>query len=1533
MRALLLLFLALLGLPLSVPASAQIVERATRGLVESAVVRLTPSNGLQPGPGLARTADGLTATDAASTFAYRVAVPLDAPEPFLGVAVNWTVEGPASHAVRLRSSEQMWTALHADTHAPDGAQPAFSAYTTAPAETQWVEVEIPISIGSSLQEVELYFASPGASTAASEAHASLSDPTRPAIVSRTGWQCPEGQSSPRWAPQTIEVSHIAVHHTVGGASFSSDYAAYVRYVWDLHANNNGWGDIGYNYLVDPNGVIYEGRAGGSATRDVQGAHAYDQDRGVGANQYSMGVAFIGNHTSLLPTGSAQDAFVDLTAWKVGQKDLDAEGSSFMPSVGTLPVIFGHRDFEANECPGNRLHAELPALRTEVADAVGGGSGVPNLALNTCAVQPRGGVPGDAVAFGCTITNEGSAGAGPSRFGAYFSSDRTLSGGDVLLQDVAIGSLSGSQSVQASDVAFVPNQSPGEYYILLVADHQDDVDESDENDNVESFWFRINSDESRSPDLLVDGCTTTASSIPLDGEFGYACDVRNAGDEEAGDSSLGVYLSTDTVWDDDDERLDSERMDPIAAEATQVAEDQTNDLPSDTSPGSYFLLFVADRLDEVEESNEANNVRSLPFTVTSNGGDELPNLVVQSIDAPPSVQAGGAFTFDFVVAELSDIGIGDFNRLVRTVAFDMEYVLLDGGARISVGARTNATGISWPFDRERGYTGLASMPADLEPGTYEIVVEVDTNNEVDESNEGDNTRSFTVRVEEGDTGADLPNLVVQSVDAPSSAEAGSTLPFDFVVAEVNGAPDFETNVQAVRFDMEYVLVDGNTRTNLGGRENDPGDAWPTSREQDYDGRATLPTDLAPGTYEIVVEVDTEDEVTESDESDNARSFFVEVDERTAQADAFITNYDILSEGTVYAPEDIVTVGFTFCWSDGVGRDASWSAWESLDAQLDATDSALFGETAVPAEALDGGGCLSTTFQGLAAAVRSEPGERYWILVIDADDDADRTNNQAAVSFTVADEEPGPAIEVLTNPVEFGDVLVGESTIVPLLIKNVGDEDLEVSLAMSSGAVAFSVPAFPEGTLPVGGSGAFAVQFDPPGVGTWSEELLLTHSGTNVASPISVSLRGQGIEASGNVQVSLPEARGSVGETVVIPITLAQLGNGEVLAYNFELAFDTAILAFQGASKPGTLSEDWFVESNSASPGKVRVSAAGSQPIAGDGVLLDLVFVPVADGRSDLSWLSFRLNEGDPAAATSSGSVTVSSCGPCGDVTGNGEVTSLDASHVLQASVGSAPEGFRGCAADPTQDGTISPLDASLILQYDVGIRSQLECGAGAQPMGPFVAKSSTTETGSTPALASWSAPVLVNGMWTLPIVLNQAALALQMHLTLEGPAEVTLDASALPGDWMVVQGSTSSGIHFALAGTTPLPEGWVLPLTVSRVDTEGTMVSGTLQVNERQAEALPAMLLVEVPEAFALSFVYPNPTSTSASLDLALPEAAELKLDVYDVLGRHLVTLADARLEAGRHTVSVETGGLSAGRYFIVGQTPSGPIRRAFTVIR
>ena len=77
-------------------------------------------------------------------------------------------------------------------------------------------------------------------------------PTKPAIITRSSWGAPDGDTSPAWPPQYRRVQHIILSQPVGLAD-DTNFAARVRALWYYHARVRGWGDIGYNYLVDPHG--------------------------------------------------------------------------------------------------------------------------------------------------------------------------------------------------------------------------------------------------------------------------------------------------------------------------------------------------------------------------------------------------------------------------------------------------------------------------------------------------------------------------------------------------------------------------------------------------------------------------------------------------------------------------------------------------------------------------------------------------------------------------------------------------------------------------------------------------------------------------------------------------------------------------------------------------------------------------------------------------------------------------------------------------------------------------------------------------------------------------------------------------------------------------------------------------------------------------------------------------------------------------------------------------------------------------------
>ncbi|MEU1301563.1 peptidoglycan recognition protein family protein [Streptomyces shenzhenensis] len=203
---------------------------------------------------------------------------------------------------------------------------------------------------------------------------------RPAMVTRAGWGADES-ISPQAPEYNPDVKAVFVHHTAGTNSYScADSAALVRGIYAYHVKSNGWKDIGYNFLVDKCGTVFEGRKGG-ADKPVLGAHTY------GWNRESTGVAVLGDHTATAAPKAVLSSVARLAAWKLSLYGADPAGSvgltagasqssytgtSFKAGkVYTFKRISAHRDGYATECPGRSLYAQLPTIRSYAAGPVSG----------------------------------------------------------------------------------------------------------------------------------------------------------------------------------------------------------------------------------------------------------------------------------------------------------------------------------------------------------------------------------------------------------------------------------------------------------------------------------------------------------------------------------------------------------------------------------------------------------------------------------------------------------------------------------------------------------------------------------------------------------------------------------------------------------------------------------------------------------------------------------------------------------------------------------------------------------------------------------------------------------------------------------------------------------------------------------------------------------------------------------------------------------------------------------------------------------
>jgi len=153
-----------------------------------------------------------------------------------------------------------------------------------------------------------------------------------------------------------KISKIFIHHT-GSSKNLDNPMQLVRDIYHSHTIVRGWGDIGYNYLIDPDGNVYEGRYGGES---VVGAHA-----GPKGNKGSIGIALLGNYDKNPVPQKAKDALIKLLSEKTKLYNIDPQGSTLLRGEN-LPNILGHKSVMHTSCPGKYLSALLPEIRESVA---------------------------------------------------------------------------------------------------------------------------------------------------------------------------------------------------------------------------------------------------------------------------------------------------------------------------------------------------------------------------------------------------------------------------------------------------------------------------------------------------------------------------------------------------------------------------------------------------------------------------------------------------------------------------------------------------------------------------------------------------------------------------------------------------------------------------------------------------------------------------------------------------------------------------------------------------------------------------------------------------------------------------------------------------------------------------------------------------------------------------------------------------------------------------------------------------------------
>jgi len=405
------------------PVTPRVREVRVTGISQQATpsAERTPQNPTDEAPKQSQKQSQKSApTEAVGT---RRLVALSAPQPVRGyatVGVTWKhgVEYADDHvAVQVRTEKNStWSgwmdAEYHDEHGPDGGSTEQEARDERPGtdalvigDVDRVQMRAETLDGTTPPDLKLAVIDPGTGTMTKEAPAidtsklpapagsedapAKGDPratgagdsqdavalsamkvsAKPYIYSRAQWGANErlrAQSRP--AMGTVKAGFI--HHTVNANSYTSaQVPALLRGIYAYHTQSRGWRDIGYNYLVDRFGRIWEGRYGGVGS-PVVGAHT------LGYNEVSFAMSAIGNYETAAPPQAVLSAYARLFAWKLSLYNIAANATRVYVKNRWLPAINGHRDVGQTACPGRYLYAKLPYVRTLTRSVQNGATGAP-----------------------------------------------------------------------------------------------------------------------------------------------------------------------------------------------------------------------------------------------------------------------------------------------------------------------------------------------------------------------------------------------------------------------------------------------------------------------------------------------------------------------------------------------------------------------------------------------------------------------------------------------------------------------------------------------------------------------------------------------------------------------------------------------------------------------------------------------------------------------------------------------------------------------------------------------------------------------------------------------------------------------------------------------------------------------------------------------------------------------------------------------------------------------------------------------------
>lgn len=599
--------------------------------------------------------------------------------------------------------------------------------------------------------------------------------------------------------------------------------------------------------------------------------------------------------------------------------------------------------------------------------------------------PSSGAAGQPIPVQWQVTNTGQAATPIATWSdaVYLSIDSTLGASDTFLNSTPhSGALSSNNSYVGQATITIPSgMTPGSYYLLFVADSNNNVFEQapGESNNVAASVFTV------TPPTVT--YVADLTPIELSGpetlrpgeQFTVQFTVRNVGNAATIETGWidRLYLSTDGILGSEDVLLGSvTHTGSLASQETFVASGTFVAPPS--GGGSYYIILRTDAAGQVFEADESNNLRLIS---TNFPGPPVlaANLVVSSVSASGATIAGQDLSVTWTIANTGEAptNVGSWR--------DSIFLSLDSNLSpddVLVGSYQQNVVLNNGDSREA--TQSFTVPSSVTTGTYYVIVLTDSQNAVQE-NGRENDNSGVAAAMTQIQGIPPANLIAQNIVAPTNAAAGQSLSLSWTTAN-NGPGPTPTGVwnDAVFLSRDLILNPA-VDVYLGGFTHNG--VLAAGAQQAIDQNYDVPPGLS-GPYFVFVKADYNNQVAETSNSDNV-SYSANMVQITLPSPGDLVVSSVSASGS-YMLGDMAN----FSWqitNNGPGTiSGGWSdsIYLSADSVWDINDS-FVGRFLQPSVTLAQG--QSAGGSGQAAIPAVAPGNYYVIVRTDVFNQIPETNN--------------------------------------------------------------------------------------------------------------------------------------------------------------------------------------------------------------------------------------------------------------------------------------------------------------------------------------------------------------------------------------------------------------------------------------------------------------------------------------------------------------------------------------------------------------